>query len=93
MLTPAEQDLLREERRILNDLRASLHRFGISPENIAPLDRSIEQLDDLFLLVVVGEFNAGKSAFVNALAGQALMPEGVTPTTARVTPVSRIVSV
>jgi small GTP-binding protein len=36
---------------------------------------------------VVGEFNSGKSAFINALAGQPLMEEGVTPTTARVTPV------
>jgi len=35
-------------------------------------ERSIEQLDDLFLLVVVGEFNAGKSAFINALAGRSV---------------------
>ena len=87
LLGPAEQDLLREERRILNDVRTSLVRFGASDENMAPLERSIEQLDELFLLVVVGEFNAGKSAFVNALAGRMLMDEGVTPTTARVTTV------
>jgi small GTP-binding protein len=41
-------------------------------------------LDELFLLVIVGEFNAGKSAFINALLGQALLTEGVTPTTAQV---------
>jgi small GTP-binding protein len=87
ILNQAEQDVLREERRILNELRASLIRFGASDENMAPLERSIEQLDELFLLVVVGEFNAGKSAFINALAGQKLMEEGVTPTTAKVTPV------
>jgi small GTP-binding protein len=87
ILKPAEQDVLREERRILNELRASLIRFGASDENMAPLEQSIEQLDELFLLVVVGEFNAGKSAFINALAGQKLMEEGVTPTTAQVTPV------
>ena len=87
ILRPAEQDLLREERRILNELRSALLRFGIGDDNIAPLERSIEQLDDLFLLVVVGEFNAGKSAFINALAGERLQEEGVTPTTARVTPV------
>src|SRR6476469_2353612 len=87
ILDPAEQDLVREERRILADLRASLIRFGASDENMAPLERSIEQLDELFLLVDVGEFNAGKSAFINALAGRKLMEEGVTPTTARVTPV------
>ena len=85
ILHPAEQEVVREERRILNDLRASLIRFGASDENLEPLERSIEQLDELFLLVVVGEFNAGKSAFVNALAGEKIMPEGVTPTTAQVT--------
>jgi small GTP-binding protein len=87
ILNPAEQDVLREERRILNELRASLIRFGASDENMTPLERSIEQLDELFLLVVVGEFNAGKSAFINALTGRKLMEEGVTPTTAQVTPV------
>jgi small GTP-binding protein len=87
LVDPAQQEVVREERRILNDLRTSLVRFGASDENMAPLERSIEQLDELFLLVVVGEFNAGKSAFINALAGQRLMEEGVTPTTAQVTPV------
>ena len=31
--------------------------------------------------MIVGEFNAGKSAFINALVGAEIMPEGVTPTT------------
>ena len=87
ILDPAQQDIVREERRILGDLRASLIRFGASDDNMAPLERSIEQLDELFLLVVVGEFNAGKSAFINALTGERRMEEGVTPTTAQVTPV------
>jgi len=46
------------------------------------MDSSIRQLDELFLLVVVGEFNAGKSAFINALVGSTVLEEGVTPTTA-----------
>ena len=87
ILDPAQQEVVREERRILNELRSSLIRFGASQENMAPLERSIEQLDELFLLVVVGEFNAGKSAFINALTGEKRMEEGVTPTTAQVTPV------
>mgnify|MGYP000057755726 CR=1 FL=1 len=45
---------------------------------------SIEQLEEPFLLVVVGEFNAGKSAFINALLGQEVLEEGVTPTAARI---------
>ena len=45
---------------------------------------SIQQLDQLFILVVVGEFNAGKSAFINALIGSPVLEEGVTPTTSAI---------
>jgi ribosome biogenesis GTPase A len=37
---------------------------------------------DRFHLVVVGEFNHGKTTFVNALLGHEALPVGVTPTTA-----------
>src|SRR6267142_1351378 len=37
---------------------------------------------DRFHLVVVGEFNHGKTTFVNALLGENVLPVGVTPTTA-----------
>src|SRR5262249_12222790 len=37
---------------------------------------------DRFHLVVVGEFNHGKTTFVNALLGSNILPVGVTPTTA-----------
>ena len=37
---------------------------------------------DRFHLVVVGEFNHGKTTFVNALLGAEVLPVGVTPTTA-----------
>ncbi len=36
-------------------------------------------------MVVVGEFNAGKSSLVNALFGEKLMEEGPIPTTAKIT--------
>src|SRR4051812_18397814 len=38
--------------------------------------------EDRFHLVVVGEFNHGKTTFVNALLGATILPVGVTPTTA-----------
>ena len=66
-------------------LRTALARIDASGDQQSALDQSIAQLDELFLLVVVGEFNAGKSAFINALVGQPLMQEGVTPTTAVIT--------
>ena len=38
--------------------------------------------DERFTLVVLGEFNHGKSTFVNALLGRDILPTGITPTTA-----------
>lgn len=37
-----------------------------------------------FHLVVLGEFNHGKSTFVNALLGSEILPVGITPTTASI---------
>jgi GTPase Era involved in 16S rRNA processing len=37
-----------------------------------------------FHLVVLGEFNHGKSTFVNALLGDDILPTGITPTTASI---------
>ena len=84
VLNVKQEDLLKEERRWLADLQVILAKLGATEEDHTTLKRSIQQLDELFLLVVVGEFNAGKSAFINALLGQTVLKEGVTPTTAQV---------
>lgn len=81
LLEDRTRQLLAEEREWLGRLQRVLARFEISADDKSALDRSILQLDRLFLLVVIGEFNAGKSAFVNALAGARVLEEGVTPTT------------
>lgn len=44
-----------------------------------------EHLTDPFLVVIAGEFNAGKSSLINALLGSEVMAEGATPTTDAVT--------
>jgi small GTP-binding protein len=84
VLDPALQAQLTQGRELLADTRDALTRLGATREDQDALATSIRQLDEFFLLVVVGEFNAGKSAFINALAGQRVMPEGVTPTTAQI---------
>src|SRR5918992_1338572 len=84
VLDPALQAQLSQARELLAEVRDALTRFGATREDQEALAASIRQLDEFFLLVVVGEFNAGKSAFINALAGQRVMPEGVTPTTAQI---------
>jgi small GTP-binding protein len=83
-LTSKEEELLKAERRQLTVLRGPLSGLDASPEDLAILDRSLLQLDELFLLVIVGEFNSGKTAFINALLGERFLPEGVTPTTAAI---------
>ena len=45
------------------------------------LEDALARLSDLFLAVIVGEFNAGKSSVVNALLGGPFLKEGVLPTT------------
>jgi len=84
VLDEKQAEWLREERRRLQELSVILAGFETDPEDMATLQRSLLQLDELFLLVTVGEFNAGKSAFINALLGQRFLAEGVTPTTTRI---------
>jgi small GTP-binding protein len=84
ILSGAQDELLKEERRVLARLRTALARFDAAAEHQHALEKSIEQLDELFLLVIIGEFNSGKSAFINALLGSRIVPEGVTPTTAQI---------
>lgn len=85
LLTDPQAQLLREEKDALADIRLALAELDVPREALATLQKAILQLDELFLIVVVGEFNAGKSTLINALLGERVMVEGVTPTTARVT--------
>ena len=79
----AERQLV-EVRQRLAELRDTLVALPATAPDLATLSASIRQLDELFMIVVVGEFNAGKSAFVNALLGQRIFEEGVTPTTSHI---------
>ena len=84
ILTQAQDELVRRERSVLEELRVHLTRLEATDEDLDLLKSSLHQLDELFLLVVVGEFNAGKTAFVNALLGDRILTEGVTPTTSQI---------
>lgn len=84
ILNRNQDELLAENRRLLADLQQALAQFDASAEDQETIKRSALQLDELFLLVVAGEFNAGKSAFINALLGSKVLEEGVTPTTTHV---------
>jgi small GTP-binding protein len=85
MLTNEQARFLREEKEALAEIRLALADIDVPRDALATLQEAILQLDELFLMVVVGEFNAGKSALVNALLGEKVLLEGATPTTSRVT--------
>ncbi len=83
-LSVAAEHALAEGRALLAELRDRLAHLPATEHDTTTLANSIRQLDDLFLLVIVGEFNAGKSALINALLGERVVDEGVTPTTAHI---------
>src|SRR5215208_5993909 len=85
MLTDQQARFLREEKETLSEIQLALADVDVPRESLTALQNAILQLDELFLMVVVGEFNAGKSALVNALLGEKVLLEGATPTTSRVT--------
>ncbi len=85
VLTDQQAQFLRDEKAALASFQQALKDLGVPPEALESLQKAILQLDELFLVVVAGEFNAGKSALINALLGEKVLPEGTTPTTSRVT--------
>ncbi|GLV48687.1 GTP-binding protein [Thermus sp. LT1-2-5] len=70
--------------RVRDLLLRGLEALSRTPVDPAPLRQALLDLEGPFLLVVVGEFNSGKSSLVNALLGEDLLPEGPTPTTDRI---------
>jgi len=69
-------DLLREVAILSEDTGAATLAKKLRDDRIPRLE------EEKFHLVVLGEFNHGKTTFVNALLGAPVLPMGVTPTTA-----------
>ncbi len=87
LITERQDALLAELRAALEQLAAAFEQFGadVDPADQRTLRETLAHLEELFLIVVAGEFNSGKSSFLNALLGEQVLPEGVTPTTDAIT--------
>jgi small GTP-binding protein len=85
VLQERQRMLLQRERQLAQEVQACLDGFEGADAHADTLRQVALSLDDLFLLVIVGEFNAGKSAVINALLHADVMEEGVIPTTSKVT--------
>jgi small GTP-binding protein len=84
VLQEQQRELLRQERRMARELQACLVGFEGADAYAGTLRQVTDSLDEMFLLVVVGEFNAGKSACINALLHDNVLEEGVVPTTTQI---------
>ncbi|MBN8635575.1 MAG: dynamin family protein [Anaerolineae bacterium] len=70
------------EVKLLTEIATALAEFKEADEDRRRLLDIAQDLREMFFLVVViGEFNAGKSSFINALLGDELLAMGITPTT------------
>lgn len=69
----------------LHELSGIASKVGMSSLASDIIQTRIPKIEnERFHLVVLGEFNHGKTTFVNALLGDDILPTGITPTTAAI---------
>jgi small GTP-binding protein len=84
LLDEEQSRIWEDEKQQIEKLLTLLKGWETDPADLDRLIQALNQLHELFLLVVVGEFNSGKSALINALLGKAFLAVGVTPTTEQI---------
>jgi GTP-binding protein EngB required for normal cell division len=77
-------DLLDRQRGLLRRLADALAVAGLE-DDARRIRETADGLSETFLVVIVGEFNSGKSTLINALFGEELLEVGPIPTTAKIT--------
>jgi small GTP-binding protein len=82
IVDPQVHALVRREGQLLVSLRETLERE--QAEERRRVEELLATLEDLFTIVIVGEFNAGKSSLINALFGAKLRVEGPIPVDDRI---------
>ena len=81
VLTRQQGELVALERRLVLRVRDVLTQSDGPRADVERLASLVNDMDELFLLVVVGEYNSGKSTFINALLGDEVFAMGDLPTT------------
>ncbi|KAL3647885.1 hypothetical protein CASFOL_008853 [Castilleja foliolosa] len=84
-LEEREKEFIEKERLILLEAINVIERAAPLMGDISLLKDAVSQLDEPFSLVIVGEFNSGKSSVINAFLGQRYLKDGVVPTTNEIT--------
>lgn len=84
ILDDRSEIIVRQIKRILMDTNDLLKDQQADSKDLELVRDLLIQIDDLFLIVVAGEYNSGKSAFINALLGENYLKTGITPTTSAI---------
>jgi small GTP-binding protein len=81
VLSRHQAELVALERRLVLRARDALLQVESARSDVDRLASLVDEMDELFLLVIVGEYNSGKSTFINALLGDEVFAMGDLPTT------------
>ncbi|HEY0241322.1 MAG TPA: dynamin family protein [Gemmatimonadaceae bacterium] len=81
VLTRQQGELVALERKLVIRVRDALAKADGPPADLDRLASLVNEMDELFLLVIVGEYKSGKSTFINALLGDEVFAMGDLPTT------------
>ncbi len=88
LLTKKQHDIIAEEKSLLLSNSIFFSSINSDKNDLHLLKDTLAQLDEMFLIVIAGEYNSGKTAFINALLGNSFLKTGITPTTDKITVVS-----
>ena len=84
LLNPHHLDLVRQEKLLLKDVYRAVQEAGCGKDELDILLDMRSQMTDFFTMVVVGEFNSGKSTLINSMLGERHLEEGFLPTTHKI---------
>ncbi|KAJ0978825.1 hypothetical protein J5N97_014299 [Dioscorea zingiberensis] len=80
-----DMELIEAEEVLLHEAVTVIRKASPMMKEVSLLVDATSRLTEPFLLVIVGEFNSGKSTVINALLGRRYLNEGVVPTTNEIT--------
>ncbi|MGR3292399.1 MAG: dynamin family protein [Candidatus Scalindua sp.] len=82
--SPESQDNFQHVVDLLDDSKKFFYRIG-DVDMEKKVSEMAAQISEPLYLVVAGEYNSGKSSFVNALCGKRILRDGPTPSTNKIT--------
>uniref|UniRef100_A0A1J3I5A0 Uncharacterized protein in xynA 3'region n=1 Tax=Noccaea caerulescens TaxID=107243 RepID=A0A1J3I5A0_NOCCA len=84
-LKDKQKQIIEMEKSVLQETIEIIQKAAPLMEEVSLLVDAVSRIDEPFLMVIVGEFNSGKSTVINALLGKRYLKEGVVPTTNEIT--------